>query len=335
MEDLIAKYLQGEAGEEEKKQILIWLQEDDEHKKQLVELRDVWLAAGNVPVFGPNSKQRAFKRFERNVSAYEKQKRHTISVRWMRIAAAVVLLAITLGGGYYAGMNHILDEQQFAEVIQTRFVMGKDSKGSVTLPDGTIAWLHADSKLTYPENFTGKERKVKLEGEGYFEVMKNEKKPFVVESNQMEITVLGTRFNVKNYDYQQNIETTLLSGRIQIYLPSIDRRVIMEPDQRIKWNRETGEYKLTRVEAENYINWINDKMVFNKHKLSDVIFHLERWYNIEIICDEKVDMNQRLTLTVRRELKDEIFKLLGLITSVTYKIDGDKVYISPRNNKTS
>jgi len=331
MEDLITKYLQGEADEAEKKELLFWLQENEEHKKQFVELRDIWLAAGNIPGFGTRHKQKAFNRFEQNVAIYEQSKKRKVSMRWASIAAAIALLAVTLGGGYYAGMNHWLGDKPVAEVMQTRFVMGKDSKGSVVLPDGTVAWLHADSKLTYPEDFTGDERKVKLEGEGYFEVTKDRKKPFIVETDQMEITVLGTCFNVKNYNYQKNIETTLLSGKVEVFFPSIERRIMMEPDQRIKWDRETGEYKLTRVNAPNYITWINDKMVFNKHKLSDVIFHLERWYNIEIICENGVNMDQQLTLTVRRELKEEIFKLLSMIASLQYEIDGDKVYIKKRS----
>ena len=91
-------------------------------------------------------------------------------------------------------------------------IMGKGSKGSVTLPDGSVAWLNTNSKLTYPEKFSDKYRKVKLEGEGYFKVKKNEQAPFFVETNQMTVNVLGTSFDVKDYSDKMNSETTLITG---------------------------------------------------------------------------------------------------------------------------
>ncbi len=328
MNEIITKYLQGEAKKEEKKQLLTWLQESEENKKLFSETRDIWLVSGKGPGFGPEYKEKAFKRFAQNVQAHEaKQKRFTLySFRY--IAAAIFLVLISLGIGYYMGQR--TDNNNYTAIAMNHFLMGEDSKGSIILPDGTVAWLHGNSKLSYPEEFASDFRKVQLEGEAYFEVVENKKAPFYVETEDMTVNVLGTRFNMKNYNYQPTTETTLLSGKVEVLFPSTGQRVLLEPNQKIVWNKATRNEKLSQVNAADYIVWINDRLVFTNEKLSTILFKMERWYNIEIHCDKKIDMEQRLSFTIRREAKDEIFKLLGMIAPLRYTIENEKVIIQPK-----
>lgn len=328
MEDIITKYLLGEADEAEKKRLLDWLKESDENKKEFSDLRDIWLASGKNPLFGEEYRKKAFLTFRQNVVREEKkQKRFTLS-RLSRIAAAVLLLLITTTGGYFLGKRENPNMQQTVAI--NHFLMGSESKGSIVLPDGTVAWLHGNSKLSYPEVFDKDCRRVQLEGEAYFEVTENRKAPFYVETADMTVNVLGTRFNMKNYTYQPTTETTLLSGKVEVTFPSTGERVILEPNQKILWNKNNRSHDLSRVNADDYIVWINERLVFNKDRLSDILFKMERWYNIEIECDSKIDMDQRLSFTIRREAKDEIFKLLGMIAPIKYRIENEKVIIQPK-----
>ena len=153
-----------------------------------------------APVSEPELVKRAFKRFTTGIEAKERARRQRRLSYYMKVAASVAILLVCSLGGYFTGQNQLFDSSIEEQLIMNRVIMGKGSKGSVTLPDGTTAWLNANSMLIYPEQFSDNKRSVKLEGEGYFEVVRNEKAPFFVETDGMIVNVLGTHFNVKNYE---------------------------------------------------------------------------------------------------------------------------------------
>lgn len=327
MDEIITRYLQGEASDEEKKQLLDWLRQSDENKKTFSEMRDVWLASGAAPVLGKSFTEKGFIRFSREVNNYEKHHSRRYHL-FLRIAAAIALLLICSAGGYWVGRQAPSGNEYAA--VMNRVIMGKESKGAVTLPDGTVAWLNAGSKLIYPEAFADDCRRVKLEGEGYFEVVRNEKSPFYVETEQMTVNVLGTCFDVKNYTNRATTETTLLSGKVEVYFPTTNKRIMLKPNQKVSCDKQTGAWQLSEVKAADYVVWIQDKLVFTNEKLSIILPQMEKWYNVDIVCDANVPMEQRLSLTIRRENKEEIFKLLGLISPISCRVTADKVYIQPK-----
>lgn len=333
MENIILKYLQQTASTEEKKQLLDWLRESEGNKKIFSGLRGIWLASGNIPPQTAEYSENAFRQFKENVQQYEKKKRQT-SYRLrplLRIAASVALILACSAGGYFIGRQtpDIVYREKEAVVIN-QAIMGKDSKGSVTLPDGSIAWLNANSKLVYPEKFSDKCRKVKLEGEGYFEVKRDEKAPFYVETNQMTVNVLGTSFDVKDYPNKTNSETTLLTGKVEIHLPGNPDAILLKPDQRLTVDKQTGVHEIKQVDASEYILWINDKLICQDEKLSVVLHKIKLWYGMELVCQQGTPVDQRLSLTIRKESPDEIFKLLEMIVPIRYSIKDDIIYVKPK-----
>ena len=223
-----------------------------------------------------------------------------------------------------------MDSLSSEPIVQNRVIMGKDSKGAVTLPDGTTVWLNAGSMLVYPDRFSDNKRSVKLEGEGYFEVVRDEKAPFFVETDGMVVNVLGTHFNVKNYENKETIETTLLSGKVEVLLSGMSSGIVLKSNQRISCNRQNGTYSLAEVDASDYIIWIGDKLVCTNEKLSTILHRMKHWYNIDIECRKGVPLDHRLSLTIRKESPEEILKLLTLISPIRYTIEGDKIIISPK-----
>lgn len=330
MNDIILKYLCGNASEEEKEVLFGWLRAAEENKKTFSEIRDQWLESGAAPVSDPEWKKRAFKRFMTKVEAKEKARRQIRLSYYRRVAASVAILLICSLGGYFVGRNPFFDSSAEEQLIMNHVIMGKDSKGTVTLPDGTKAWLNANSKLIYPEHFSDDKRSVKLEGEGYFEVARNEKAPFFVETDGMVVNVLGTHFNVKNYKNRETIETALLSGKVKVLLSGMSKDIILKPNQRISYNKQNGTYSLVDVNASDYIIWISDKLVCTNEKLSTVLHRMKHWYNIDIECKKGVPLDYRLSLTIRKESPEEILNLLTLISSIRYTIEGDKIIISPK-----
>lgn len=330
MDDIILKYLQEEASDTEKQAILSWLRSGEENKKYFSEIRDIWLKTGQLPVMRPGYAQDAFNRFLADVNTLNKEYRRQRMNYFIKIAASVAVLIICSLGGYFIGKGGISQSVQSGQIVMNQVIMGKDSKGSILLPDGSVAWLNANSKLIYPEHFQADNRRVRLEGEGYFEVVRNEKAPFLVETNGMEVNVLGTHFNVANYAYKQFAETTLLSGKVEIYLPTTKQRFLLKPNQRVRCNPQTGAYQVKDVDGSDYIIWIGDKLVCTNEPLSVILHKIKHWYGLDIVCNGKVPSNQRLSLTIRKESPEEIFKLLALISPIKYTIKVDRIIVEPK-----
>lgn len=329
MKENIIKYLQGTASEKEKKELLAWLKENEENKASFSEIRDAWLQTNDHPsVSGADYSQKAFNLFL-NKAKQPEQKVSVLSLRSLfKVAASIAILCLCTWSGYLIGEKN--NAQLPDPVVVNQLVMGKESKGSVVLPDGSTAWLNANSRLTYPEQFAANDRRVKLEGEGYFEVKKDIRKPFYVETEGMTINVLGTRFDVQNYKEKATFNTALLSGKVEIQFPDRQERITLAPNQKITRNRETGEYLLSEVNASDYILWINDKLTCTNEKLETILHKLKYWYGLDMVYGKNISMQQRLSLTVRKETPEELFKLLELICPIRCTVTNNTVYIDTK-----
>ncbi|MGE8292645.1 MAG: FecR family protein [Sphingobacterium sp.] len=172
--------------------------------------------------------------------------------------------------------------------LTANIVVPCGGKYQVTLPDGTKVWLNSSSKLTYPLVFREDERIVRLEGEAYFEVDRmirnGEKKKFIVQTQDQNIEVTGTEFNVSAYNDDKRTVTTLVNGAITIVSDS--RRMALRPNEQATLS-EKGIVK-RNVDVQHFIAWKNDKFLFYETGLTDVMRAISRWYNIEVIFPEHV-----------------------------------------------
>lgn len=150
----------------------------------------------------------------------------------------------------------------------------------LTLSDGTHIWLNSQSELTYPVAFHGAERQVKLTGEAYFKVTKNEKRPFIVETQGMKIKVLGTEFNVQAYHNEPSVITTLITGKVEV-LSETDERNILYPSQQAVLSRETGITDIREVNTFVYTQWREGRFVFRDNTLDEIMRALARWYDMD------------------------------------------------------
>jgi len=326
MKEIIIKYLNGEATADEKHQMLSWLKEDVENKKIFSEIRDIWIASVSSAI-SDHEVHNAFSRFEQNIRSREQKSIKYSRKPFLHIAASLAIIIVCTLGGYFLGKQGFYINSGENLLVMNQVIMGNESKGTVTLPDGTTVWLNANSKINYPEEFPQDIRKVKLEGEAYFNVAHNAKAPFIVESGQMEINVLGTQFDVKNYADQLYSATTLLSGKVKVRFSPGSEFISLAPNQTVTFDKQNNTFDIRQVEAKDYIIWTNDKIVFSNELLSDILYKIEKWYNIEITCAEDVLLSQRLSFTIRKETKEEIFKTLELIAPIKSDINGYHVFI--------
>ena len=230
------------------------------------------------------------------------------------VAAAVVL--VVLSAFYLSGMFK----------TDMYLASGEHSKGYFELPDGSEVWLNQGSSLFVPKGMGGRVRNVRLTGEGYFEVAKDEDRPFVVKTEEFDIEVLGTRFTVSAYEGRPSA-AYLSEGSVKVSADDMPETVL-KPDQKIERN-ESGEWTVSSEQASNHVAWIGEMLFFDDASIMEIVQCLEHWYNVRIsLADNESLRNLNLTMTVRTEPLDEILAALSSLASIEYHyLDADHVFL--------
>lgn len=196
----------------------------------------------------------------------------------------------------------------------------------ITLPDGTKVWLNAASSLKYPVAFTGKQREVTLKGEAYFEVVHNDKMPFRVMVDGMEIKDLGTHFNVMAYSDEVKVETTLLEGAIAVSDGHSEK--LLQPGQQAVNNKSksTG-ITIQAADTEQAIAWKNGEFYFNHTSIYDIMRQVSRWYDVDVYYQDAPDAY--LSGNIRKSVNvSEVFRMLELAGNVKFKIENRKATVT-------
>jgi len=197
---------------------------------------------------------------------------------------------------------------------------------SITLSDGTKIWLNAASKLRYPIVFTGKERKVEVSGEAYFEVAKNPEMPFIVDINDKEqLKVLGTHFNVNAYIDEYIIKTTLLEGSVQVTFPA--GKVVLKPNEQVRQDK-LGKIQVIKADINKVMAWKQNMFYFNDTNIESIMNSLSRWYDIKV--EYKSDDVKQLAfggIISRRANVSAILNLLKKTGTVDFEIRGRTVIV--------
>lgn len=190
------------------------------------------------------------------------------------------------------------------ELLSSQEVVLSTPRGGtyhVTLPDGTEVWLNASSTLTYPTQFTGNERRVRLEGEAYFDVQRMEREgthiAFVVSTAQQEIEVLGTEFNVSAYP-DETSATTLVTGAVGLTPQGGKEQVVLSPGEQ-GWV-ENDQIARLKVDVRDYVDWKNGEFVFRNERTDQVFQRLARWYDVDVAYEEESVLNERFSGTISR-----------------------------------
>lgn len=199
----------------------------------------------------------------------------------------------------------------------------KGGQYKVTLPDGSQVWLNAASSLTYPVRFGDNERRVQLKGEGYFEVASiassgTTKMPFVVETQDQEVAVQGTHFNISGYEDEKTVKTTLLEGAVTVFsLKGGGFRQLKAGEQSIV---EEGRISVSSVDIEEAVAWKNGEFVFYNQDIKTVMKKIARWYDVEVVYEAPMDNLSIWGSVSRFKNISEVLKMIELTGSVHFKI---------------
>ncbi|MDO5969541.1 DUF4974 domain-containing protein [Flavivirga aquimarina] len=224
------------------------------------------------------------------------------------------------------------DTNRQSFVYNTLFVpYGK--KFEIQLSEGTTVFLNSGTTFKYPVEFLeGKDRLVYVEGEAFFEVEKDEEHPFIVNANDINIRVLGTKFNVSSYKEDMSINTVLVEGAVNLYdkesTYSTKTAIVLKPGYKATWNKSNNEALIEKVDVKLYSAWIDGKIVFRHMAFNEIIKILERHYNVDIVNNNKVLGDKFFTANFDIESIDQVLKSFNENHSIAYSIENNQVIIN-------
>lgn len=215
---------------------------------------------------------------------------------------------------------------------ETVLMASSENISSYTLPDGSKVWLNKNSWLAYNQKFGKRTRQVTLKGEGYFEVNRDEQRPFIVKmQNGLDIKVLGTTFNACNYPSLNKAEVILRSGSVQVSDNGRNEYVILKPNQKFTWNEGTAE--ISSVNAMNCCRWFEHRLVFDNVKLKDILENLSHKYQTEISLNVGNLADKHMSMTIRDESVEDILDILTTLLPIRWRYQGAEIIIENKTKK--
>lgn len=322
MKELMQTYLRGEATEQERMELLSRLRTDERIGS--------WLRA-DMEFSDSRMPQPVQERILRNIVG-ERSASFGHRRLWTRIGLAaciVVLLALCgLCGTLLWQQSNTPDEKALCEDIVVSTQLGEHSH--VTLPDGTILTLNAQTTVRY--NLADGKRQVSIDGEAFFEVARDPEHPFVVSANGMTVTCLGTSFDVRNYSDESTASVVLRDGKVRVN--ACDADLTMEPGSRVLMDRQTFALSKHTVTPSDYTAWLNGEIKFNNQTLEEIAAELSRNYNIDLVITSDELKQERFNGYLGRSSLRNILDVLCLASDMSYHVDNDTmVYIYPRKKR--
>lgn len=244
---------------------------------------------------------------------------------WLKVSAVAASVTLLFGISNYLSFHEGFKRLNSQQV---EMVNPMGLKSSITLSDGTKVTLNAGSTLTYPTAFTSGPREVSICGEAFFEVAHDDKHPFIVKAEDINVKVLGTKFNVKAYEDEDNIEVTLKEGKVGVGL-NMEKLIPIMPGQQIKYSKTDKSFSKRKVSLNNYTAWVCGKFYFTSRPLEKIAKQLERNFNvhIEILGDDL----KKATFTgdfIRGENLEQILRVMTVNRPIKYTIEGDQIQIT-------
>lgn len=293
---ILIRYFSGECSGEEKEHIRQWLERDEAHKKQFIRERIRFDASVIVD--------------EDRISSTQKSVR---PVYWnvLKIASAILLL---IGCSYLFSIYQV----DKLNLSSQQIYVPPGSRTSLTLPDGTSVWLNANTKLNYPSLFSKKQRIVELDGEAFFDVAQDHKKPFIVKTSKYDVEVLGTSFNLEAYTNHPNFEMALFTGKVKIYKES-DEKLPLYLNAGNTASLVNGKLIVSDTNFNNY-RWKEGLIVIEGESFDQIMQLFEKYFDLQII----IQNNQVKDLGYRGKLRiadgiDHALRVLQNDFHFTYK----------------
>ena len=329
-EDLLLKFLTRTADERELEEIGRWIRSDKKRADELFEMERLWSLRDELRYSDEKRLDEAYKellgRLERRGVGVRKERRRSrlrsILAACLRYAAIVVLVSVVSIEAY----KYATAKAEPAPVENHIQVPG-GQRVLLTLSDGTRVWLNARSEFSYPSRFSKDARNVRLEGEGFFEVAHDADRPFVVKGGLLDIKVLGTKFNMRNYEDEAS-SVTLVEGKVEVATADEGERLTLRPREQVVYSPETGITLNRDVDTDVWRAWTKGELIFRDQPLRAICRELERKFNVRIdirdprLAEELFTCHFDETVGIQ-----DVMSLLGETRKLTYSFEKNNIII--------
>lgn len=323
MEKIIVKYLRNELLAHEEYELKRWLQESENNRKVFENLVGAWsLTQSDIDA----SKSRVLKQ-----TALGKLSNETIApIRiWSYVfkVAAIILLAST----FFYTVNNLKPVDNGSIGVVQSTIEKKAERGqklTIDLPDGTIVKLNSGSVIRYPSQFDQDIRLVELTGEAFFDVVRDENRPFRIATTELKIQVLGTSFSVRSYIDDKDAQIAVKSGSVEVLTQNETSKVILLPNEMVVYGESKGILdKEIFTDRQNPFAWVEMKIVFVDDSIDDILKILSRWYNVDFVLDRKLSTDKKFTAKYNNLSLQSVMGSLSYAYDFEYEIKGKTIVI--------
>ena len=366
IDEQIAGFLTGEISPAEVEALKQWVAASDRNRRYFDEMKFIWQLAGSIDTSATYNPETAWQKLcekkQPQPRSYSERPKVSMSLippemklvirRTLQIAAAVTIIFLAGALTSYFKLKPNIDRAEeitALAVSEYKMAVSRGSKSTIALPDGSIVTLNAASKITYAADYGFSSREVSLEGEAYFDVIKNPEKPFTVHTSHIDIQAFGTTFNVKAYPDDPTIEATLEKGKLVVNSRNDNSlNVSLNPMQNVVYykdeqsaltkenatKKETAENDATQpqrdiypvqindaVNIKLYTSWKDAEWLIESKTLGELASPLERRYNIRILFDSDNLKNFRFSGTIRNETIEQMLNVLAITAPMKYTVE--------------
>ncbi len=351
--EALINYLSGNFSESDSLILKAWLDKNQEHKLFLDQVTDIWQASHYSEISKKINVQSVWNELEGQLH----QKKNPFQwKRWLQIAAVASVSMVFGAIGYYFINTNVSSYTPTAQTIE--YVAPLGSRSYVKLNDGSKVWLNSGTSITYSNDFGIKNRDIKLSGEAFFEVAKNKQIPFNVNTGEINVTAIGTKFNVKAYKEEKTIETTLIEGSVKLAsdIVKLQENLLLKSNEKAIFTRKTQAFDINKQNNSNshqeekvvnkpamqiiqaidpapIVSWKEKRWIISNEKLGALSVKLERRYDVNFIFDSDLLKDYSFGGTLEDETLEQILKAISYTAPIKYIIDGKTVYIMADGEK--
>lgn len=308
VEELLPRYCDGNVSAEEKEKVEIWIRQSEEYYKIAQQIQLIYLASDTIAIMDQVNTDNALDKVDGRI---RRSQLKTLFMWGQRVAA---ILFIPLLAAYL--LEVLIPEKRDIRMLEVRTNPGMTT--SLTLPDGTKVNLNSESSLVYPATFDGDFRSVRLEGEAFFEVVKNPEKRFVVTTpHNARVEVLGTSFNMEAFKWDSIVSTTLISGKVAFI--SRSGQVNMKPGEKLVYNIQADRASIYQTNGEAEISWKNGMIIFRKTPFEEALRMLTKRFNVDFVVSNNKYVKDFYTGSFTNHRLEQILDIFNASSGIKWR----------------
>ncbi|MDR3261041.1 MAG: FecR domain-containing protein [Tannerella sp.] len=330
--DLIVDHLTGAGTSETDAQLAEWRNASEENEHFFAGMKKIWDSLCLSVRDERFDEQRAYRLFKERVEAETGRAEKAPAKRrllFRRVAAYAAVLIPFMILSYFTYRYWTTDSEPVhaEKPLLSEISVPNGSKTQMKLQDGTVVWLNAGSKIQYDADFGRTNRTCTLSGEAYLEVARNTDLPFMVETGNVTVKVLGTRFNVHAYDENDEIKVALLQGSVEMNTDK-EKTIRLQPGEMANYHKTSGQTTVSPFTTEHAVDWMNNRFVFNGETFEQIINTLERSFNVKVtIRNDRIRKHRFAGDFINNETIEQIFGVMSANGKFRYRIKGNTIEV--------